>query len=289
MRSRLIGLVRSKKKRRRGDLRKPTKTPYFTSPNACQSFRGLCVHDSKIAENRPEISSRVRRATDRFRTALFSSLEASKWSPRAPRSALRGVLGPSWALMGRSWGALGRSLGALGRSWGALGALLGALGVLLGGSWTLLAAPGATQGDLGSILARFWTLPEWILGPLGIDFWVSTSCSAKRFGFDFASALRLTCERLASDSQVRRAHCVGRHSSESTQVDPSRRQTDRHTLRSKSSTSLPEPQADRQAHVARQKLDNLTARLSGSSCKRRVYQSRRQTDRHTLRSKSSTT
>ena len=106
------------------------------------------------------------------------------------------------------------------------------------------------------------------MGPLGIDFWVSTSCSAKRFGFDFASALRLTCERLASDSQVRRAHCVGRHRSESTQVDPSRRQTDRHTLRSKSSTSLPESQADRQAHVAKQKLDDLTARLSGRSCKR---------------------
>ena len=23
---------------------------YFTSPNACQSFRGLCVHDSKFVE-----------------------------------------------------------------------------------------------------------------------------------------------------------------------------------------------------------------------------------------------
>ena len=127
------------------------------------------------------------------------------------------------------------------------------------------------RGILGAswaILARFWTLPEWISGPLDIDFLVSASCSAKRLGVDFASALRLTCERLASDSQVRRGHCVGRHRSESTQVDPSRRQTDRHTLRSKSSTSLPESQADRQAHVAKQKLDDLTARLSGRSCKR---------------------
>ena len=127
------------------------------------------------------------------------------------------------------------------------------------------------RGILGAswaILARFWTLPEWILGPPDVDFWVSASCFAKRLGVDFASALRLTCERLASDSQVRRAHCVGRHRSESTQVDPSRRQTDRHTLRSKSSTSLPESQADRQAHVAKQKLDDLTARLSGRSCKR---------------------
>ena len=159
----------------------------------------------------------------------------------------------------------------MGPSWDALGALRG----VLGASW--------------AILARFWTLPEWISGPLGIDFLVSASCSAKRLGVDFASALRLTCERLASDSQVRRAHCVGRHRSESTQVDPSRRQTDRHTLRSKSSTSLPKSQADRQARVAKQKFDDLTARLPGRSCKRRVYRSRRHADRHTLRSKNSTT
>ena len=222
----------------------------------------------KSIQNPSERASRASRATDRFRNALFSSLRASKWSPRAPRSALRGVLGPSWALLGRSWAALGPLLGGLRALWGALGAFLRRLGTLLGRSGDALGTLRGVLGASRAILARFLTLPEWILSPLDIDFWVSASCSAKRLGVDFASALRLTCERLASDSQVRRAHCVGRHRSESTQVDPSRRQTDRHTLRSKSSTSLPESQADRQAHVAKQKLDDLTARLSGRSCKR---------------------
>ena len=177
---------------------------------------------------------------------------------------MRGVLGASWALLGRSWGALGRSWGALGRSWGALEASWDALGTLLGRSWGAPGGPRSVLGDLGSILDP----PRVDFRPSGRRFLGLRKLLCEALGVDFASALRLTCERLASDSQVRRAHCIGRHSSESTQVDPSRRQTDRHTLRSKSSTSLPESQADRQAHVAKQKLDDLTARLSGRSCKR---------------------
>ena len=102
----------------------------------------------KSIQNPSERASRASRATDRFRNALFSSLRASKWSPRASRSALRGVLGPSWALLGRSWGALGTLLGALGALLdalgtllGALGRLLGALGALLAASWVLLGRP----------------------------------------------------------------------------------------------------------------------------------------------------
>ena len=68
----------------------------------------------KSIQNPSERASRASRATDRFRNALFSSLRASKWSPIAPRSASRGLLGPSWTLLGRPWDALGRLLGALG-------------------------------------------------------------------------------------------------------------------------------------------------------------------------------
>ena len=178
----------------------------------------------------------------------------------ASLGALERLLARSWALLARSWALLGCSWGALGALLGALGALLGALGTLLRRLGTLLGrsgdALGALWGVLGAsraILARFLTLPEWILSPLDIDFWVSASCSAKRLGVDFASALRLTCERLASDSQVRRPHCVGRHSSESTRV---------------------------------------VGRLTDTRCEakaRRVYQSRRHADRHMLRSKNSTT
>ena len=63
----------------------------------------------KSTKNPSEQASRASRTTDRSRNALFSSLQASKLSPRAPLSGLRGVWGASWALLGRSWGALGRS------------------------------------------------------------------------------------------------------------------------------------------------------------------------------------
>ena len=130
-------------------MRKTCKNLWFL-----QVFRvsALARTKRKSIENRSEHTSRANYATDRLRNALFPSLEASEWSPRAPQSVLRGVLGLSWALLARSWGALERSLGALRRSWGALGTLLGAFGALLGGSWDLLGAPGAPLGDLGSTL-----------------------------------------------------------------------------------------------------------------------------------------
>ena len=146
----------------------------------------------------------------------------------------------------------------MGHSWDVLEASWDALGTLLGCSGGSSERPGRSWLDFGPSQSGFWALWTSIVG---------SPQAAWRSAWG-SNVLRLTCERLASDSQVRRAHCVGRHSSESTQVDPSRRQTDRHTLRSKSSTSLPESQADRQTHVAKQKLDDLTARLSGRSCKR---------------------
>ena len=71
----------------------------------------------KSTKKPSERASRASRATDHARNTICSTFQASKWSPRAPRSASRGVLRPSWSLWGRSWGALGRS-------WGALGAML---------------------------------------------------------------------------------------------------------------------------------------------------------------------
>ena len=113
MRSRLIGLVRSKKKRRRGDLRKPTKTPYFTSPNACQSFRGLCVHDSKIYDksfqNLFSSASRGRSLLE----STFLELGSVKRVPEGSAGRLQRPPGCSWGtlgvLLGRSWALLGRS------------------------------------------------------------------------------------------------------------------------------------------------------------------------------------
>ena len=74
-------------------------------------------------------------------------------------------------------GRLGRPLG---RSRGALGGLLGALGGLLGASWgalgrswgvlgTLFDPPGGVREASGpprTLRARFWALPESILGSL---------------------------------------------------------------------------------------------------------------------------
>ena len=134
---------------------KLTKTSYFTSPNACQSFCGLCVHDSKIVKIRPKLASRVSRAMDRSPNALFSILEASRGFPRllgAPCEASGDLSGRSWvalgALLGCSWGALGRSRALVGRSWAALGRLLGALGR----SWR---PPGRSWLDFGTSEGRF--------------------------------------------------------------------------------------------------------------------------------------
>ena len=107
----------------------------------------------KSIKNISERAFRANHATDRSRNALFSSLRASKWSPMAPRSASRGLLGPSWTLLGRPWDALGRLLGALGCPRGAPGlhifqdffkifqknskiVIFKALGLLLGGPHT---------------------------------------------------------------------------------------------------------------------------------------------------------
>ena len=109
----------------------------------------------KTIKNLSERSSRASYATDRSRNALFSSLGASKWSPRAPRSALRGVLGPSWTLLGRSWDPLGRSWGALGPSWGALGALLARSSSLPHPKIRREKLRRAISDDFGSILVDF--------------------------------------------------------------------------------------------------------------------------------------
>ena len=106
-------------------------------------------------ENRSERASRPSRATDRVRKARFSSLQASKWSPRAPWSALGGLLGRFWDPHGRSWTDVGSLLGALGtlsgRFWAALGLLLRAPER----SWALLDPPRTILGRFGAIFARF--------------------------------------------------------------------------------------------------------------------------------------
>ena len=104
------------------------------------------------------------------------------------------LLGAFWVPLGLSWGGLGALLGALGRSWGALQALMER-------SWDAL---GALRGVLGApraILARFWTLQEWILGPLDVDFGASASWFAKRSGIDFANTTQERRERLATTMQ----------------------------------------------------------------------------------------
>ena len=114
--------------------------------------------------NRPRHASCANRATCSLRKSIFSSLEASKWSPRGFRGALGGLLGPTWALLGAllgaRLGALGRLLGDLGRSCGALGGLLDGSERPLGGSWT-------AHGARRSILE----LPRVDFGPSGIRFW----------------------------------------------------------------------------------------------------------------------
>ena len=97
--------------RRGDDLRKTYKNTRFL-----QVFRifALARKLPKSTKNLSELAFPASHPTGRSRNALFSSLRASKWSPIAPRSASRGLLGPSWTLLGRPWDALGRLLGALG-------------------------------------------------------------------------------------------------------------------------------------------------------------------------------
>jgi len=169
----------------------------------------------KSIENPSERASRASRATDRFRNALFSSLRASKWSPGASRSALRGVLGPSWALLGRSWAALGPLLGGLRALWGALGAFLRRLGMLLRRSWDAPGDPRSVLGDLGSILDP----PRVDFRPSGRRFLGLRKLLCEALGGRF-------CKRLATDLRATRERFAGSTSSlrRSTQerVDPSR-------------------------------------------------------------------
>ena len=181
-------------------------------------------------------------------------------------AALGPLLGRSWALLGRSWALLGRSWGALGRS------------------WALLGAP-------RSILARFWSSRESILVPPGMDFRLSEAVGVvsrelgERVGDDGVGEVAEQRVRWAREERgVAGRQTDTRCEAKARRVDPSRSlpdsrrqtdtrcetdtQTDRHTLRSKRSTSRPESQAGRHTHVAKQKLDDLTSRLSGRSCKR---------------------
>ena len=114
------------------------------------------------------------------------------------------LLGRSWNAPGRSWNALGALLGPLGSSWGALGALLER-------SWVLLGRSGELPEPPEPILKP----PGPILGSPGIDFrasghrYFSLRRAIRKALWDrLASDLRLTCERLASASQVRRAECI---------------------------------------------------------------------------------
>ena len=127
--------------RRRADLCKTPKNLWFFHVFRASAFARTSRQLKKITS---ENDSSASRATYRLRKILFSTLEPSKWSPRALWGALGGLLGPTWALLGDSWGAPG--------------ALLGALGALLGRSWALL-------GALGALLGRFWAFSV-ALGPL---------------------------------------------------------------------------------------------------------------------------
>ena len=121
--------VRDEVYAKRCDLKK---TLCFTSPNACQSFCGLCVHDSKIHEKSSQNLFCNASRYGSLSESTFSNLEASKWSPRTPWNAWKSFQGHSWALLGRFWDALGallacpwnaqrRSGDALGPSWSAPG------------------------------------------------------------------------------------------------------------------------------------------------------------------------
>ena len=158
----------------------------------------------------------------------------------------------------------------LGRSWGALGS-----------SWALMGAPGA-------ILARFWSPRGSILVRPGMDFRLSEAVGVvsrelgERVGDDDVGEVAERRVRCAVSQAGRQTHVAKQKLDESTRVtvcqtDSRRqtdtrcetdRQTDKHTLRSKRSTSRPESHAGRHTHVAKQKLDDLTSKLSGRSCKR---------------------
>ena len=201
----------------------------------------------KSIVNRSERASRPSRATDRLRKSL--------WDP-----------------LGHSWAALRLKRG----SW----ALLDALGALLGRSWALLGRSWGAAGDLGSISAfagndfglsgrRFWGFRTSVFLPPRSHSESDLGLTCKRLASGLRTNRRGDCERLASDSRLRRAHCAvdtaasrpkstrvagrlpdTRCEAKARRVYQSRRHTDRHT------------------HVAKQKLDDLTARLSGRSCKR---------------------
>ena len=82
----------------------------------------------KSLQNRPEGASGASRSTRRPLNTLFSSLRASKWSPRGPRGALGDLLGrppgPSWALLEGVGYTLGPHKALLGRLWLLPGSIL---------------------------------------------------------------------------------------------------------------------------------------------------------------------
>ena len=195
----------------------------------------------------------------------------NSWASWMPRGSLVGplgeLLGASWGLLGAimvpSWGHLGAYWSLLGASWGHLGGhrsrkgggnshplsgapqhrLLGrswgALGTLLGRSWALLGAPGA-------ILARFWTPRRSILVPpgMGMNFRPSEAVGVvsrelgERVGDDGVGEVAEQRVRWAREERgVAGRQTDTRCEAKARRVDPSLRQADRHTLRSKSSTT----------------------------------------------------
>ena len=114
--------------------------------------------------------------------------------PRALRSALGGLLGPTGALLDHSWLTLGAVIGALERPWGAFKALLER-------SWDDHDRSSDRLDDFGPPMDRFWALQQSILsirssilGSQRVGFGVSA-----RYACDSASNIefRMICFRFS--------------------------------------------------------------------------------------------
>ena len=150
-------------------------------------------------ENCSRHTSGANHTTTVLTKAHFSSLDASKWSPRALRDASGGLSGSTWAILGHSWRALGAPLDALQSSWGAFGTLLKRSWGDRERSWELLY-------DFGLSLDRFWKLQHSIfnirssiLGSRKSNFRVSARCA-----FDNAIdvEVRMICFRFSLELRM---------------------------------------------------------------------------------------
>ena len=105
------------------------KTMRFTSRNACQSFRGLCVHDSEIVDK----SSQTRFSSESRKGSLSAStsfeLVSVERVPEGSPERLAGILGRFWGVPGRSWAPKRLPTGLFGEALGVPGATeIGKLG-----------------------------------------------------------------------------------------------------------------------------------------------------------------